>query len=271
MADQDDSLSDDSGGLDLFTEPADYYPPSPTPTTETHTLLSGRVLTVNLVGHNPLWGHHLWNAGRLISTYLEKNPSLVKDKTVLELGAGAGLPSLVCAVLGARKVVVSDYPDPDLVGNLWGNVDGFYSGEREGKGEREERALVAEGYCWGGGVKPLLAHLPKNANQNESQKKGFEVLILADLLFNHSEHGKLVSTIENTLLKSENAKALVFFTPYRPWLYEKDMAFFDLVRERGFLVGKILEEKMEKVMFVEDRGDEELRRTVFGFVVRWKL
>ncbi|KAK0104490.1 nicotinamide n-methyltransferase [Cadophora gregata] len=267
---QDDILSDDGGGLDLFTEPADYYPPSPTPTTETHTLLSGRTLTVNLVGHNPLWGHHLWNAGRLISTYLEKNPSLVKDKTVLELGAGAGLPSLVCAVLGARKVVVSDYPDPDLVGNLWGNVDAFYSGEKGVEdGKREERKLVAEGYCWGADVAPLLAHLPKSEKGDEA--KGFEVLILADLLFNHSEHGKLVSTIEKTLLKSEDAKALVFFTPYRPWLYEKDMAFFDLVREKGFVVEKVLEEKMEKVMFVEDRGDEELRRTVFGYVVRWKF
>jgi len=49
------------------------------------------------------------------------------------------------------------------------------------------------------------------------------------------------------------------------------MAFFDLVKERGFVVEKVLEEKMEKVMFESDPGDEELRRTVFGFVVRWKL
>ena len=97
----------DSEALDLFAEPSDYYPPSPTPTTETHTLLTGQVLTLRLVGHNPLWGHHLWNAGRLISTYLEKNPSLIINKTVLELGAGAGLPSLVCGVLGAKKVVVT--------------------------------------------------------------------------------------------------------------------------------------------------------------------
>ena len=37
------------------------------------------------------------------------------------------------------------------------------------------------------------------------------------------------------------------------------------------IVEKIFEEKMEKVMFVEDRGDEELRRMVFGWVVRWPL
>lgn len=253
----------DSETLDLFADPPDYYPPSPTPTTETHTLLSGRTLTLSLVGHNPLWGHHLWNAGRLISTYLEKNPTLIEGKTVLELGAGAGLPSLVCRVLGAKKVVVSDYPDPDLVANLWKNIETL-EGTSEEK-DKEEEKLVAEGYCWGNDASPLLAHLPV------SSTPGFDVLILADLLFNHSEHEKLVNTIEFTLQKSSEAKALVFFTPYRPWLYEKDMAFFDICRARGFLVEKVLEEKMEKVMFEKDPGDEELRRTVFGYVVRWDL
>jgi nicotinamide N-methyltransferase len=49
------------------------------------------------------------------------------------------------------------------------------------------------------------------------------------------------------------------------------MAFFDLVKEAGFAVEKVLEEKMEKVMFEKDPGDEELRRTVFGYVVKWAL
>ncbi|CZR60946.1 probable NNT1 Putative nicotinamide N-methyltransferase, has a role in rDNA silencing and in lifespan determination [Phialocephala subalpina] len=255
------SDSDNEASLDLFTEPSDYYPPSPKPTSQTHTLLSGQILHLRLVGHNPLWGHHLWQAGRLVSTYLEKNSSLVKGKTVLELGAGAGLPSLVCAGLGAKTVVVTDYPDAELVQNLQLNIDRFY--EHRGN-EGEERKIIAEGHCWGNDASNLLSHLP-------ASEQGFEVLILADLLFNHSEHGKLVETVKSTLKKTKEAKALVFFTPYRPWLFEKDMAFFELVSEEGFEVEKVLEEKMERVMFEEDRGDEELRRTVFGYVVRWKL
>jgi len=155
---------------------------------------------------------------------------------------------------------VTDYPDPDLVENLKVNIDDFYSKQSK----HNERLLVAEGYCWGNDPKDLLKHLPDG-------EPGFEVLILADLLFNHSEHGKLVATIQSTLKKTRETKALVFFSPYRPWLYEKDMAFFELVKENGFDVVKVLEERMEKVMFEEDRGDEELRRTVFGYVVRWKL
>jgi len=84
-------------------------------------------------------------------------------------------------------------------------------------------------------------------------------LILADLLFNHSEHGKLVKTIRQTLTKTATARALVFFTPYRPWLLQKDLAFFDLAREAGFAVSKIFEHVMDKVMFTEDPGVSSFR------------
>ncbi|KAA8566806.1 hypothetical protein MFRU_054g00030 [Monilinia fructicola] len=255
--------SDFEDGPNLFAEPDDYYPPSPKPTTETHTLLAGQTLTLHLVGHNPLWGHHLWNAGRIISNYLEENPSLIASKTVLELGAGAGLPSLTCASLLAKKVVVTDYPDVDLIVNLRKNISVFYEQFPELR-VHDEESLVAEGYCWGADPSPLLSLLPL-----QDKEAGFDVLILADLLFNHSEHTKLLESIKKTLKKSKDSTALVFFTPYRPWLLEKDMAFFDLVREGGMTVEKVLEEKMEKVMFEKDRGDEELRRTVFGFVVKW--
>lgn len=256
--------------LDMFAEPADYYPPSPKPTTTTYTLREPgsdgkpRTLQLRLVGHNPLWGHHLWNGARLISAHIESHPELVRDKTVLELGAGAGLPSLVSAAVGAKTVVVSDYPDVDLVKNLQVNIDENVSVVREGK-------VAVEGYCWGADVSPLLSHLGHNHpdSQGAGIQPGFDVLILADLLFNHSEHVKLVETIKRTLGHTSDARALVFFTPYRPWLFEKDMAFFDLAKEAGFTVEKILEEKMEKVMFENDPGDEELRRTVFGFDVKW--
>lgn len=46
----------------------------------------------------------------------------MKGKTVLELGAGGGLPSLVCALNGASQVVVTDYPDADLIENLHYNI-----------------------------------------------------------------------------------------------------------------------------------------------------
>ena len=48
------------------------------------------------------------------------------------------------------------------------------------------------------------------------------------------------------------------------------MAFFELCGDAGLVVEKVVEEVMEKVMFEEDRGDEMLRRTVFGHEMRWR-
>jgi len=98
---------------------------------------------------------------------------------------------------------------------------------------------------------------------------GFDLLILADLLFNHSEHEKLVKTVVTCLRKEDSSRALVFFTPYRPWLLQKDLAFFDLAKSAGLIIEQIMEKIVDKVLFENDRGDEKLRRTVFGYQLRW--
>lgn len=153
---------------------------------------------------------------------------------MLELGAGAGLPSLISAHLSAKRVVVTDYPDADLITNLAYNIEAC----------APLLPIVAKGYLWGADPSSLIEEvMPDGA---------FDVLILADLLFNHSEHGKLVQTVTKSLKK--DGTALVFFTPYRPWLLEKDLAFFDLAKENGLIVEKVLEKVMDKVMFEEDPG-----------------
>jgi nicotinamide N-methyltransferase len=198
---------------------------------------------------------------------------LIENKTVLEVGAGAGLPSIICAKNGARKVVVTDYPDADLIENLEKNCALI----------PEPRNIHATGYLWGAETAKVREYLP-----SAEQDAGFDLLILADVLFNHSEHARLLLSIQQTLKKTPDSQALVFFTPYRPWLLEKDLAFFDLAREGGFTVEKILENVMDTVMFEEDRGvsvsssclpcrpiltghsqDELLRRTVFGYTLKW--
>lgn len=255
-----DSMEPDTAGF--FEEPADYYPPSPPPTSQVYTLQSGKTITLHLVGHSPLEAHHLWNGSRIISKYFENHVAEVHGRTVLELGAGAGLPSIVSAILGAEKVVVTDFPDPDLVANMRKNILGCELIPTT-NGDAEDSPIVADGYVWGADPTHLLAHL------EPIKKDRFDVLILADLLFRHSEHGNMISSIEKTMSRKKTSTAFVCFTSYRPWLQHKDLGFFDLARERGFLVEKILEEKMDKAMFENDPGDEEVRKTVTCFALRW--
>lgn len=60
----------------------------------------------------------------MVTDYLYNHrEELVCGKNVLELGAGAGLPSIAAAIWGAKNVVVTDYPDEDMVENMKINVD----------------------------------------------------------------------------------------------------------------------------------------------------
>jgi len=53
----------------------------------------------------------LWESSEALSIYLSKNSHLVKDKTVLELGCGLGLPSLVSSHLGGKVLATDFHPD----------------------------------------------------------------------------------------------------------------------------------------------------------------
>lgn len=193
---------------------------------------------------------------------------LLKDKNVLELGAGAGLPSLVSALNGAAQVVVTDYPDAELIDNLRHNIETCQLLPLKDN-------IATEPYLWGGDTAPLTQHLSEKTHQL------FDTLLMADLLFNHSEHAKLVRTVRRTLARTTDARALVFFTPYRPWLLQEDLNFFELISKHdsdldaevsqgGVLASRrLFEELLPKAMFEQDPGDEKLRRTVFGYELFW--
>lgn len=53
----------------------------------------------------------LWPAAEALARYLNDHPQLVKGKTVLELGCGLGLPSLVASYLGGEVLATDFHPD----------------------------------------------------------------------------------------------------------------------------------------------------------------
>ncbi|CAL51972.1 Nicotinamide N-methyltransferase-like [Ostreococcus tauri] len=56
---------------------------------------------------DPYWAT-LWPSALAVSRYIANAPSLVRGKTVYDLGAGLGLSGLVACAAGARKVVLLD-------------------------------------------------------------------------------------------------------------------------------------------------------------------
>ncbi len=96
------------------------------------------------------------------------------------------------------------------------------------------------------------------------EKNAYDCVFLCDLIFNHSEHTKLIqSTLQ---LLAPHGIAFCVFTHYRPWLVEKDLAFLQAEHwtEAGWRWTKIAEERVP-VMFENDRGDAEIRSTVHAY------
>lgn len=59
------------------------------------------------LSHFPFWGK-CWPSAEALADFLVSNPDYIKDKKVVELAAGLGLPSLVASKF-AREVCCSDF------------------------------------------------------------------------------------------------------------------------------------------------------------------
>jgi predicted nicotinamide N-methyase len=67
----------------------------------------------------PYWAK-VWPSAIALHNVLQKHPSLIRDKTVLELGAGVGLPALMIADI-TKSIIISDY-DSEAVELLRKNI-----------------------------------------------------------------------------------------------------------------------------------------------------
>ena len=240
-------MSDLEGVCDIFGEEAapkalEYH-------SVEHQRINGNgVIHLQMVKKHALWGDHLWNGGRWLSNHLEANPELVRAKSVVELGAGAGLPSLMASKLDAKLVTCTDYPDSELIDNLAHNFEVNCSeAVKAGK-------THVTGFLWGDNTEEL----------KKPSEGPYDVLFLCDLLFNHSEHTKLLKSSLDLIHPASTAFCV--FTHYRPWLAAKDLEFLFRAEwlEAGWKWVKIGEERWE-LMFEADRGDAEVRRTVHAY------
>ncbi|EFC49475.1 predicted protein, partial [Naegleria gruberi] len=196
-----------------------------------------------------LWGNYLWNSARCLCQYFYENPSAIQGKTVIELGAAGGLPSLACGKLGAKKVIITDIDDGDLIPNLKRNVALNF--------DEDNTVMEVRGHAWG-------EKLEQTFGKGE-EKETFDIILLSDLLFNHFCHSQLLDSCE--YLSHPNTLIYVGYSHHRPWLIKEDMNLFKLATERGFKVEYGFQRKYPP-MFENDPGDYEERSTVHVQIMR---
>lgn len=115
------------------------------------------------------------------------------------------------------------------------------------------------GFLWGEDVQELLQKSPHG--------RGYDVIIMSDLIFNHTYHRHLLLSARQCLSDEKDSQIWVPFSHHRPHLADKDMAFFTLAEEMGFSVEKQESAKM-KAMFEKDPGSLEVRETVHFYILK---
>lgn len=209
-----------------------------------------------------LWGHRLWNAAKYLVKRMDERLIDVRGKSVIELGAGLGVPSLVAYRNGASLTVVTDYPDTDLLDVIALNVASNCTADLIDADVRAELGAAAlptrcitEPLLWGKKehIDKVLSYTPGGS--------GFDIVILSDVLFNHVCNDDLADTLTQLLSKSSQACGYCVFSHHRAYKQLHDFEFFDMCVRRGLAFQQI-DEQDYPMMFPEDRGPVEVRQPV---------
>ncbi|KAK0651753.1 nicotinamide N-methyltransferase [Cercophora newfieldiana] len=226
-----------------------------------------------------LFSHFLWNSSLLLAELVEAgtlgldrvaSQSFAKDLgnlgppvsefnvdglATFELGAGTALPSVMSTLLGARRVVVTDYPAPDILKTLRHNVSVNTQPSFSPRGhigaavENRGKGLVVESHSWGQFGTPLA----------QADKHAFDRVFVADCLWMPWQHENLRQSISWFLRDDTTSRAWVVagFHTGR----EKMRGFFDAedLKASGLEVERIWERDCDGVdrEWVWDRGFED--------------
>ncbi|GLQ31597.1 50S ribosomal protein L11 methyltransferase [Litoribrevibacter albus] len=70
---------------------------------------------VRVIWEAPPYWCFCWASGQIMAQYIEQNPEVVKDKVVVDFGAGSGIAAIAAAKFGAKRVIACDIDDDAII------------------------------------------------------------------------------------------------------------------------------------------------------------
>lgn len=231
------------------------------------TLMTPDTQAANWALHaTSIWSSALYVVDHVADLRLDHFHDLVQQEIrplrLLELGAGAGLPSIFIAKTYPNvRVTCSDYPDESLVRTLQENAK---------RNDVEERCRVVP-YGWGSDPSPLF----KSQNADSDSVTGFDVVLAADTLWNSDTHSIFIQTLQLTLMRSPHARVqLVAGLHTGRYVLQ---TFLNLITAAGFVAEELkerrvggVEERPWSVEHAEGEDEQERRRWVTWMVFKWR-
>ena len=220
------------------------------------------------------WDLHassIWVAAVYLADHIEdlelhqfRNREVVR---ILELGAGAGLPSiLIASVFPNARVTISDYPDDGLIQTLSRNIQ---------RNDVSGRARAVP-YDWGTDISSLIdGDIMQGGPENE---KLFDVVIAADTLWNPALHKRFIQSLTMCLKRSSDARVhLVAGLHTGRYTIQSFLREIEMETRCDLIVENILEREVSgtasrrwRVSRAESEDERERRRWVVWIVLRWR-
>ncbi len=193
---------------------------SPTPSS-----LSGPQITLfesrSLLSAGGTTGMRTWEAALHLGQYLCANPSLVEGKRILELGAGTGYLSVLCAkFLGASHVIASDGSD-DVINNL---PDSFFLNDLQGSNK-----IMPMDLKWGHA-------LVGTEEQSWNGGRRVDLVLGADITYNQSIVPSIVATIQELVDLFPTVSILIAATERNRATFQ---SFQDVCAQASFTVSPV--------------------------------
>lgn len=221
-----------------------------------------RTLRFHLVTARARYADKIWPAAQVLARWLEANPELASERRVLEIGAGAALPSVVASLLGARATVASDYPDRRMIQNIATNLVANLP-------QPMCTRTVALGFNWRHSPQPLFdaleallakEHRGSGSRTASSAEGPFDLILLSDLLY-ECEHEEILRVVAACLSREKLAGsprpcALLTYQLHDECQSARQAAFFDMAPRFGLVASRLHTVAAPK-QFEEVGSDEE--------------
>ncbi|MFC3151556.1 class I SAM-dependent methyltransferase [Litoribrevibacter euphylliae] len=77
---------------------------------------------VRVIWEAPPYWCFCWASGQIMAKYIEEHPETVRDKVVVDFGAGSGIAAIAAAKFGAKRVIACDI-DEDAIMSCKANAE----------------------------------------------------------------------------------------------------------------------------------------------------
>lgn len=147
---------------------------------------------------------------KFLSAKLKADPEFLKNRTVLELGCGSGLPAILCLLHGARKVCFQDYNANVLrfvtAPNCLLNRVGTFSATAASQSEPSAHFIASSWADFAASNSYGTASGESNGKAAEIDHWKFDLILSSETLYNTDNYDSLIDCVRRCL-RNENSAA----------------------------------------------------------------